>query len=39
MVVTDDIGHAADVVQRFHDDKLEEAEAKDRSRPKKSDAQ
>jgi uncharacterized protein (TIGR00730 family) len=39
MVVTDDIGHAADVVQRFHDDKLEEAEAKDGSRPKKSDAQ
>ncbi|MEO6795766.1 MAG: TIGR00730 family Rossman fold protein [Candidatus Dormibacter sp.] len=38
MVVTDDIGHAADVVQRFHDDKLEEAETKDRARPKKSDA-
>lgn len=39
MVVTDNIVHAADVVQRFHDDKVEEAAAKDRSGQKKSDAQ
>ncbi|GAC1478247.1 MAG: TIGR00730 family Rossman fold protein [Candidatus Dormibacteria bacterium] len=39
MVVTDDIGHAADVVQRFHDEKLAEAGARETSRPRKSDAQ
>jgi uncharacterized protein (TIGR00730 family) len=39
MVVTDDIQEAADVVQRFHDAKLQEAAAKDRAEPKKGDAQ
>ena len=39
MVVTDDIGHAADVVQAFHDAKLAEAATADTSRPRKSDAQ
>jgi uncharacterized protein (TIGR00730 family) len=39
MVVTDDVQHAADVVQRFHDAKVEEAAARERSQPGKSDAQ
>jgi uncharacterized protein (TIGR00730 family) len=39
MVVTDDVGHAADVVQQYYQRKLLEARPKERSQPKKSDAQ
>ena len=39
MVVTDDVQHAADVVQRFHDAKVRDASAQERALPRKSDAQ
>ena len=39
MVVTDDIQHAADIVQQFYQRKVLEAQPKERAEPKKSDAQ
>jgi uncharacterized protein (TIGR00730 family) len=39
MVVTDDIQHAADVVQQYYQRKLLAAQPKERAQPKKSDAQ
>ena len=39
MVVTDDIQHAADVVQQYYQRKVLEAKPKERAQPKKSDAQ
>jgi len=39
MVVTDDIQHAADIVQQFYQRKVLEAQPQERAEPKKSDAQ
>jgi uncharacterized protein (TIGR00730 family) len=38
-VVTDDLAHAADVVQQYYQRKVLEAQPKERAQPKKSDAQ
>ena len=39
MVVTDDIQHAADIVQQYYQRKVLESKPKERAEPKKSDAQ
>jgi uncharacterized protein (TIGR00730 family) len=39
MIVTDDVMHAADVVEQFYQQKLAEAPAKEHAHPEKSDAQ
>jgi uncharacterized protein (TIGR00730 family) len=39
MVVTDDIQHAADIVQQFYQRKVLEAQPTEQAEPKKSDAQ
>jgi predicted Rossmann-fold nucleotide-binding protein len=39
MVVTDDIQHAADIVEQYYRRKVLEAQPKEQAEPKKSDAQ